>query len=118
MDWKIVCEIPVGADAATIARVAKESAGRCSSAGSGAFYWNQEDSEQGGDYDQDMWGRVQYQISGSNIAVTTDVISAINPLMLLALVTPSVVRQMMAHFHSGIMVFLYRSEPGAGNWRY
>lgn len=57
------------------AAITKVSAGRCSTAGTGAFYWNHEDSEQGGDYDQDMWGRIQYAVSGSKIAVTTDVIA-------------------------------------------
>ena len=60
VNWKIVCSIPGNADSATIDRVSKFSAGRCSVANTGAFYWNGEDSEQGGDYDQDMWGRMQY----------------------------------------------------------
>ena len=75
VDWKIVCEIPVGATALTIANITKASAGRCNQAGTGAFYWNHEDIEQGGDYDQDMWGRVQYQISGNNLDVTTDIVA-------------------------------------------
>lgn len=75
VDFKIVCQIPVGADDATVAKVTKESAGTCNAAGSGAFYINYEDSEQGGDYDQDMWGSLKYQISGNTITVTTDVIA-------------------------------------------
>lgn len=39
--------------------------------GSGAFYVNWEDSEQGGDYDQDMSGIVSYSIDSDSIAVTT-----------------------------------------------
>jgi len=38
---------------------------------SGSFYANWEDSAQGGDYDQDLWGLLSYQISGDQIAVTT-----------------------------------------------
>ncbi|QGG80895.1 hypothetical protein GH975_10085 [Litorivicinus lipolyticus] len=41
--------------------------------GTGAFYVNWEDSEQGGDFDQDMSGVVSYRISATDIEVTTDV---------------------------------------------
>jgi len=46
-------------------------------AGTGKFYVNWEDSEQGGDFDQDMWGVLDYTINtGTNtIKVTTDVIA-------------------------------------------
>lgn len=39
----------------------------------GEIYVNWEDSEQGGDYDQDMWGTIHYTIDSSGITVTTDV---------------------------------------------
>jgi type IV pilus assembly protein PilY1 len=39
----------------------------------GKFYVNWEDSEQGGDFDQDMWGTINYDITSTTIAVTTDV---------------------------------------------
>ena len=42
---------------------------------SGKMYVNWEDSEQGGDFDQDMWGTISYSISGSTVTVTTDVIA-------------------------------------------
>lgn len=35
---------------------------------------NWEDSEQGGDYDQDMWGILSYSINANTIQVTTDVL--------------------------------------------
>ena len=41
--------------------------------GSGAFYVNWEDSEQGGDYDQDLSGVVRYQITATTIEIETDV---------------------------------------------
>jgi len=44
--------------------------------GYGKFYVNWEDSAQGGDYDQDMWGYIEYQVVGSKIRVTTDAVSA------------------------------------------
>ncbi|GMR08134.1 MAG: hypothetical protein BMS9Abin26_1139 [Gammaproteobacteria bacterium] len=42
-------------------------------AGTGTLYVNWEDSEQGGDYDQDMQGTIEYSIAGGNITITTDV---------------------------------------------
>lgn len=41
----------------------------------GSLYVNWEDSEQGGDYDQDMWGIIKYAVSGSQVAITTRVIA-------------------------------------------
>ena len=41
----------------------------------GAFYVNWEDSEQGGDYDQDMSGVLRYEISSNSLSITTDVFS-------------------------------------------
>lgn len=43
--------------------------------GTGKFYVNWEDSEQGGDYDQDMWGTIDYEINGitNTLKITTDV---------------------------------------------
>ncbi|MDA7747266.1 PilC/PilY family type IV pilus protein, partial [Psychromonas sp.] len=41
----------------------------------GTLYVNWEDSEQGGDYDQDMWGTIKYRITSSKITITTDVIA-------------------------------------------
>ncbi len=38
--------------------------------GSGKIYINWEDSEQGGDYDQDMWGILEYILDGNNNTVT------------------------------------------------
>ena len=45
-----------------------------SSANGGKVYVSWEDMEQGGDYDQDMWGIISYKVSGSNLEVTTDVV--------------------------------------------
>jgi len=43
---------------------------------SGKYYINWEDSNQGGDYDQDVIGLLSYTISGNQITVTTQVIAA------------------------------------------
>ncbi|WP_413701435.1 pilus assembly protein [Psychromonas sp. KJ10-10] len=41
----------------------------------GTLYVNWEDSEQGGDYDQDMWGTIKYRISSNEVTIFTDVIA-------------------------------------------
>ncbi|MCK7598785.1 PilC/PilY family type IV pilus protein [Microbulbifer sp. CAU 1566] len=42
---------------------------------SGTLYVNWEDSEQGGDYDLDMWGIIAYSAMGDSISVTTRVMA-------------------------------------------
>lgn len=42
--------------------------------GKGRLYINWEDSEQGGDFDQDLWGILDYSISATTVSVTTNVI--------------------------------------------
>lgn len=42
---------------------------------SGKLYVNWEDSEQGGDYDQDMWGIINYEVSANDVTITTQVIA-------------------------------------------
>lgn len=46
---------------------------------SGQLYVNWEDSEQGGDYDQDMWGIIKYEVTNSSVKVTTDVVAQSTP---------------------------------------
>jgi type IV pilus assembly protein PilY1 len=46
---------------------------------SGTLYVNWEDSEQGGDYDQDMWGVIKYEVTSSSVKVITDVIAQSTP---------------------------------------
>jgi type IV pilus assembly protein PilY1 len=46
-----------------------------SSAAGGKMYVSWEDMEQGGDYDQDMWGVISYKVVGSKLEVTTDVVA-------------------------------------------
>lgn len=41
----------------------------------GILYVNWEDSEQGGDYDQDMWGVIKYEVTSANVKVTTQVMA-------------------------------------------
>jgi len=112
VDFKVVCQIPVGATAATVAAVTKSSGGMCSTAGSGAFYVNVEDSEQGGDYDQDMWGRIKYTISGGTITVTTDVVAQSTPYKFGFGYGISGTTQDGPHFHSGINSFNFSDSSG------
>jgi type IV pilus assembly protein PilY1 len=46
---------------------------------SGLLYVNWEDSEQGGDYDQDMWGIIKYAVTNTGVTVTTDVVAESTP---------------------------------------
>ncbi len=41
----------------------------------GSLYVNWEDGEQGGDYDQDMWGIIKYTLDATNLSVTTQVLN-------------------------------------------
>lgn len=41
----------------------------------GILYVSWEDSEQGGDYDQDMWGVIKYAITGSRVYIKTQVLA-------------------------------------------
>lgn len=49
------------------------------SANTGKLYVNWEDSEQGGDYDQDMWGVIEYAVSSTNVTVSTNVVAESTP---------------------------------------
>jgi type IV pilus assembly protein PilY1 len=107
VDFEKVCEIPTTASAANIAAVTQKSAGTCSKAGASAFYVNWEDSAQGGDYDQDMWGRLRYQITGSTLTVTTDVIAQSTPDVMGFGYSIQGTTQDGPHFHSGINSFQF-----------
>ena len=63
-----------------VEQVRNDGSGR----GSGKVYINWEDSEQGGDFDQDMWGTLSYEINGGNgmIRVTTQVHAESTPYAL------------------------------------
>ncbi len=85
------------------------------SAGSGVFtgrfYVNWEDSEQGGDYDQDMYGVIEYEITSSDITVTTDVFAQSTPFRLGFGYVISGTTQDGFHVHSGINGFAGFTDP-------
>ena len=79
----------------------------------GKFYVNWEDSEMGGDYDQDMWGVIEYSVSGENITITTDAVSASTANgQGFGYIISGTNNQDGAHFHSGIYGFDYSDPTG------
>lgn len=82
--------------------------------GTGKFYVNWEDSEQGGDYDQDMWGVLSYEITGSTIKVETDVIDESTPYEMGFGYIISGTTKDGFHTHSGVEGFT-SSEVGVTN---
>ena len=76
-------------------------------AGTGKVYINWEDSEQGGDYDQDMWGTIEwsYNTTSKKITVTTNAVSqsTANPQGFGYSISGTT--QDGAHFQSGILGF-------------
>lgn len=51
-----------------------ESVNNSSTMNQGSVYINWEAAEQGGDYDQDMWGIINYTVTSTEVSVTTRVI--------------------------------------------
>lgn len=83
-----------------------------SGVGTGSFYIIWEDSNQGGDYDQDMWGLISYSITATTITVTTDAVAAstANPQGFGYDISGT--NKDGAHFHSGIYSFNYTDATG------
>lgn len=89
----------------------------------GTIYVNWEDSEQGGDYDQDMWGLIRYCMTSvangcgagtaaNTITVSTDAIAESTNQPQGFGYTTSGTTQDGAHFHSGIEGFNYTDPTG------
>ncbi len=80
----------------------------------GKFYVNWEDSEMGGDYDQDMWGTIEYSVNGNQLEITTDAVSAStgNGQGFGYIVSGTADNKDGAHFHSGIYDFDYNDPTG------
>ena len=79
----------------------------------GKYYVNWEDSEMGGDYDMDMWGTIEYKVSGSDITITTTTVAAStsNPQGFGYIISGT--DRDGAHFHSGIYRFNFTDPTGA-----
>ena len=78
----------------------------------GKFYVNWEDSEMGGDYDQDMWGTIEYFVNGNDITIRTDAVSASTRNGQGFGYITSGTDNDGAHFHSGIYDFDYTDTTG------
>jgi type IV pilus assembly protein PilY1 len=79
----------------------------------GKYVIQWEDSEQGGDYDQDLWGTLEYSVTTtvggiSTIRITTDVVSDSTPYKIgFGYVISGTNGKDGVHFHSGIRGFTY-----------
>lgn len=73
----------------------------------GTLYVNWEDSEQGGDYDQDMWGVIKYSVSSTTVSVTTNVIAQSTPNSMGFGYVIGGTLQDGFHAHSGINSYTY-----------
>ena len=82
--------------------------------GTGKIYVNWEDSEQGGDYDQDMWGVLEYRLDAGagTIEITTDVIAESTIYHMGFGYVISGTTQDGFHAHSGIESFDYNDPTG------
>ncbi|MGZ8228166.1 MAG: pilus assembly protein [Burkholderiales bacterium] len=84
------------------------------SVSTGKVYINWEDSEQGGDYDQDMWGTIDWVLNAAanTITVTTDAIAAstVNPQGFGYAISGTT--KDGPHYHSGIYGFNYTDSTG------
>ncbi|UTF61752.1 pilus assembly protein [Gilvimarinus sp. DA14] len=81
---------------------------------SGKLYVNWEDSEQGGDFDQDMWGVIDYELSGDKVKVTTQVVAQSTPNRMGFGYVISGTTMDGFHVHSGINWFSYNHpDPNA-----
>lgn len=83
--------------------------------GTGKFYVNWEDSEQGGDYDQDMWGIIEYEINGTTntLKVVTDVHAKSTGYAMGFGYILNGTTQDGFHAHSGINSFTYTDSNAA-----
>ena len=81
-------------------------------AGTGTVYVNWEDSEQGGDYDQDMKGTLSYKVDSTSITVTTDSDAKSTPFKLAFGYVISGTTQDGFHAHSGANGFSWTDDTG------
>jgi type IV pilus assembly protein PilY1 len=75
---------------------------------SGKYVIQWEDSEQGGDYDQDVWGTLEYSVTGSDITISTFVVdqATVNPQGFGYVISGTDGKDGV-HFHSGVLGFDY-----------
>lgn len=88
------------------------SASTTATTATGTVYVNWEDSEQGGDYDQDMWGLIRYTVTSTSVTIETSAIaeSTNQPQGFGYIVSGTT--QDGPHFHSGIENFNFVDPTG------
>lgn len=78
----------------------------------GKLYVNWEDSAMGGDYDQDLWGVLEYRVHGNAITITTDAVAASTGKGQGFGYVISGTDKDGVHFHSGIADFDFIDPTG------
>ncbi|MCQ8181338.1 PilC/PilY family type IV pilus protein [Methylomonas sp. SURF-1] len=78
----------------------------------GKLYINWEDSEQGGDFDQDQWGILSYSVTSTQATITTDVIAQSTPYPMGFGYIISGTTKDGFHAHSGINTYDYTDPQG------
>ena len=78
----------------------------------GKVYVNWEDSEQGGDFDQDEWGTLTYSVNLTEVKITTDVIAQSTPYKMGFGYILSGTTNDGFHAHSGINGYAYTEPEG------
>ncbi len=78
-DLSVSPSVPGGGGCAIVDFQIVEPHAESGGVGRGKYYVNWEDSEQGGDFDQDMWGVISYEITASTIKLTTDTVAQSTP---------------------------------------
>ena len=82
--------------------------------GRGRFYVNWEDSTQGGDYDQDMYGIIEYEfLTNNQIKISTNAVAAATANGQGFGYIISGTTQDGPHFHSGILEYDYLNEAAS-----
>jgi len=123
---EITVKVPGGAQQVTILPACRNSnvGGNCAivdfkiaeqsaDGTSGKLYVNWEDSEQGGDFDQDMWGVIDYAVTSTTVTVTTEVMAqSTGDPMGFGYVISGTTNDGF-HVHSGVNEFSYGSSCSA-----
>lgn len=100
----------IGGGALVDFKVLNQSLSSDGSTATGTFYAVWEDSFAGGDYDQDMWGIITYEITATSVKITTKSVAASTNQGQGFGYIISGTTQDGPHFHSGIYSFSY-SDP-------
>lgn len=85
------------------------------STATGKFYVNWENAEQGSDFDQDLWGYIEYSVTSTGITVTTDTIAESSGAAMGFGYIISGTTQDGMHMHSGANHYAYTDPTGASS---